>query len=157
MTENLRVSRVVFSESGGMVIASEDGLSPNPLEYAPKGTLKALIQARDRIKELEAELTAANKRLAEAEGFGIVISEQNTELMEAVDRITELEERLKELEHPDFVLVRRKDLSLSLRCTDYGPEKYEDIKPRMEVIDRLKAALDLGQEMPEPSDKGVNK
>lgn len=47
-----------------------------------------------------------------------------------------------EINGEDMVLVRRKDLELALGCHDYGSEDYDQIKPRREAIDRLKAACE---------------
>lgn len=51
MNDELKVGSIVYL--GDTVYAGEGKLSPNPLEYAPKGTLKELIAARARIEELE--------------------------------------------------------------------------------------------------------
>jgi len=39
-----------------------------------------------------------------------------------------------------MVLVSREDLGWALKCTDYGSEEWKDIRPRVEAINRLKAA-----------------
>jgi hypothetical protein len=67
---DLKDGRIVFNE--GVVYAGEGKMSPNPLEYAPKGTLKELAALRSLLRDATEVVRAYHEAIPTPESAALL-------------------------------------------------------------------------------------
>lgn len=134
---------------GGNLAACMANGCPNDPKPLPE--IKVLRAENYRLKS---ELTATQQRLRVAEGLledaqkGLKVLHTMVRVQGFVKAQEVTEQILAEItgfilttpDTGDMVVVRREDLGWALKCKDFGHEGWEDIKPRVEAMERLEAA-----------------
>jgi hypothetical protein len=86
MSDDLKVGRIVFS--GDTIYAGEGKLSPNPLEYAPKGTLQELATQAELLREaVEVVRRATDLRHGNAVEDVLILHELATALLPKLEAV----------------------------------------------------------------------